>query len=90
MTASVRLGADILDEGQEAFVVETPAATYCYHKEGGGFSSLVDRDGRDWIGYRAGDGPAGEYRLGAKVTRTFPSTPSSLLAVSAITSAAWP
>jgi len=62
VNAPVGLKADIVDEGQEAFVIETPAATYCYHKEGGGFSSLIDGDGRDWISYRPGDGPAGEYR----------------------------
>ena len=62
MTEQVRVGATAADEGQEVFVVETPAATYYYHKEGGGFSSLVDRDGRDWIGYQPGGGPAGEYR----------------------------
>jgi len=62
MSNVVRVIDGVIDEGQEAIAIETAAATYYYHKEGGGFSSLIDRDGRDWISYRPGDGPAGEYR----------------------------
>ncbi len=62
MTASVQLLSDTIDAGQEAFVIQTPLATFIYHKEGGGFSHLIDVDGNDWIGYAPGDGPAGEYR----------------------------
>lgn len=53
---------DAFDEGESAYEIRTPSATYLYHKVGGGFSSLVDRDGNDWLGYRPGGGPAGEYR----------------------------
>ena len=62
MTASVQLLSDTIDAGQEAFVIQTPLATFIYHKEGGGFSHLIDVDGNDWIGYAPGVGPAGEYR----------------------------
>jgi hypothetical protein len=62
MAGSVQLLADIEDAGQEAFVIQTPSARYVYHKEGGGFRRLIDRDERDWIGYGPGGGPAGEYR----------------------------
>ena len=62
MTEQVWIDDAAADECQEAFLVKTPGATYYYHKEGGGFSSLVDRDGRDWIGYQPGGGPTGEYR----------------------------
>ena len=48
--------------GQESFKIETPNATYFYHKRGAGFASIFDKDGNDWIGYRPGGGPAGEYR----------------------------
>lgn len=59
---SIRVAPNGVDEGQESVVIETPMATYFYHKEGAGFSSLLDADGRDWIGYAPGNGPAGEYR----------------------------
>jgi hypothetical protein len=39
-------------EGAEHFVVRTPAATYWYDRAGGGFSRLLDPDGRDWIAFR--------------------------------------
>jgi len=48
--------------GQESFKIETPIATYYYHKKGAGFASIFDKDGNDWLGYRPGGGPAGEYR----------------------------
>ncbi len=54
--------ADAEDEGQASFKVTTPAGTWFYHKEGAGFSSLVDRDGNDWLGYRPGGGSDGKYR----------------------------
>lgn len=47
---------------QESFKIETPNATYYYHKQGAGFASIFDKDGNDWLGYRPGGGAAGEYR----------------------------
>ncbi len=47
---------------QESFKIETPNGTYYYHKKGAGFASIFDKDGNDWLGYRPGGGPAGEYR----------------------------
>lgn len=41
----------VTDQGQESFHIQTANATYYYHKEGGGFSSLDDIDGNDWINY---------------------------------------
>lgn len=54
--------SDAMDEGQEAWEIVTPAATYLYHKEGAGFSSIIDRHGFDWIEYHPGGGPEGEFR----------------------------
>ena len=56
------LRRDRLEDGHEACVIVTPAATYHYDLTGGGFAHLIDVDGRDWISYRDGGGPAGEYR----------------------------
>lgn len=53
---------DDIDEGQACWRIETPSATYFYHKEGAGFSSLLDRHGNDWIDYHPGGGSEGEFR----------------------------
>ena len=38
-------------EGRAQFVVKTAAAEYWLDKNAGGFSRLIDRDGRDWISF---------------------------------------
>ncbi len=58
----VRLTESVEHEGQDSFRIETPSATYYYHKSGAGFASMEDRDGLDWIGYHPGGESAGEYR----------------------------
>jgi hypothetical protein len=58
----VALTESVQDEGQDSFKIATQNATYYYHKLGAGFSSMVDVDGHDWLGYRPGGGSAGEYR----------------------------
>jgi len=58
----VTLVDGVEDEEQESYQVITPAATWFYHKLGAGFSSLLDRDGLDWLSYRPGGGSGGEYR----------------------------
>jgi len=40
------------DAGQACFKITTPNATFFYQKEAGGFSSILDRDGNDWIGFK--------------------------------------
>ncbi len=50
------------DEGQSAYKIRSENATYYYHKDGGGFSSLIDAGGNDWINFHPGGGSAGEYR----------------------------
>lgn len=39
-------------EGAAHFVIRTKTATYWYDKAGGGFSRLIDRDGKDWISFK--------------------------------------
>ena len=57
-------GTDQSAGGGPAYIVSTPAATYYLEKEGGGLSSILDRDGVDWLGFHneAGSGWKGEYR----------------------------
>jgi len=49
-------------QGQASLRITTPAATYVYHKQGAGFASLLDPDGKDWISYRPKGGSDGQYR----------------------------
>ena len=52
----------VTDAGVETIRLTTPDATYFYDKAGGGFTSIVDADGLDWIGYNNTFGSAGTYR----------------------------
>jgi hypothetical protein len=54
-------------QGQPTLKIETGTGaavdvTYYYHKLGAGFASIIDRDGKDWITWKPGGGPDGEYR----------------------------
>ncbi len=52
----------VQDAGQESIRVETGEGTYFYHKDGGGFSSLDDAQGNDWINHSTATGSEGLYR----------------------------
>lgn len=47
-----------IDEGMAAFRIVTPSGTYFYQKEAGGFSSILDIHGNDWIGYTSSGNPS--------------------------------
>jgi hypothetical protein len=49
-------------EGQPSFRIRTPSATYIYQKDGGGFASIRDHSGAEWVGYHPGGRSAGEFR----------------------------
>lgn len=57
-------GTDESAGGGSAYIITTPIATYYLEKEGGGLSSMIDKDGIDWIGFHNKEGSAhkGEYR----------------------------
>jgi hypothetical protein len=38
-------------EDRPQFIIKTESATWFYDRAGGGFSRLIDRDGRDWIAF---------------------------------------
>ncbi len=42
---------EILHQNRPHFKIETPKVTYVFDKEGGGFSSIIDKDGLDWISF---------------------------------------
>jgi hypothetical protein len=58
----VQLTEDITDEGLASYRIATRNATYFYQKEAGGFSSLLDGDGNDWINFHPWGGSDGIYR----------------------------
>src|SRR6185436_17217063 len=39
------------DEGLSAVKIQTSTATYFYQKRAGAFSSILDNDGNDWVGF---------------------------------------
>lgn len=57
-------GIDESAGGGSAYIITTLSATYYLEKEGGGLSSMIDKDGVDWIGFHNEKGSAhkGEYR----------------------------
>lgn len=57
-------GKDESAGGGLAYIIMTPSATYYLEKEGGGLSSMIDKDGVDWLGFhnKQGSGHKGEYR----------------------------
>lgn len=60
--ALVSLDRVALYRGEDALRVRSRTATYFYHVQGSGLASLVDADGRDWIGYQPRGGFQGHYR----------------------------
>lgn len=57
-------GTDESAGGVPCYIIQAPFATYFLEKEGLGLSSMLDRDGVDWIGFHKQEGSraAGEYR----------------------------
>lgn len=63
-TVQLSEGIDASAGGDAAYIITTPNATYYLEKSGGGLSSMLDRDGIDWLGFHKapGSGHKGEYR----------------------------
>ena len=53
---------DVIDEFQEAFKITNLTGEFFYQKEAAGFSSLVDKQNNDWIGYSLSPGVTGSFR----------------------------
>ena len=64
----VKIVDGVMDEGQECFEIKLENATLYYQKAAGGFSSIIDKQGNDWIGFRKDsvqgypENAASEYR----------------------------
>lgn len=62
VNALVEISDDVPDEGQDCYMITTANATYYFQKDAGGFSSLLDVEGNDWIGFHPFGGSDGIYR----------------------------
>ncbi|MHC4494605.1 MAG: hypothetical protein ACYSYM_02150 [Planctomycetota bacterium] len=62
VNAHVEVVDGIPDEGQLCYMITTANATYYFQKDAGGFSSLLDVEGNDWIGFHPYGGSDGIYR----------------------------
>jgi hypothetical protein len=65
--SEVRLTENAVDESAgsvRCYKIETPAATYFLEKLGAGLSSMIDKDGHDWLGFEPtpGSRAGGEFR----------------------------
>lgn len=60
--ALVEIADNVPDEGLDCYIITTTNATYYYQKEAGGFSSLLDVEDNDWIGFHPFGGSDGIYR----------------------------
>ncbi len=61
-TSQVDVTDNIFDEGQDSFLISTDTADYNYQKIAGGFSSIIDNNGNDWLNYHPTGGSAGNFR----------------------------
>ncbi|MDD5688238.1 MAG: FG-GAP-like repeat-containing protein [Elusimicrobia bacterium] len=52
VTPQVTLTDNVMVEGQSSYKLDTANATYMYHKIGGGFASIIDKQNNDWISYK--------------------------------------
>ncbi len=64
VSPQVTLTDGIWDEGQECFVITNTSGSIYYQKMGGAFSSWLDNNGNDWVGYNPtyGSEAAGDAR----------------------------
>ena len=62
VTPQVVLTDGVLDEGQESLQIANNQGTFFYHKNGGGFSSLLEAGANDWINHSSAAGSAGDFR----------------------------
>ena len=63
-TVTLTHGVDASAGGDDSYIISTENATFYLEKSGGGLSSMLDKDGVDWLGFHKKPGSAhkGEYR----------------------------
>lgn len=58
----VMLTDGVSHKGYQSIQISTGDAEYFYHKPGGGFATLLDKNNNDWIGWNTTAGGAGDFR----------------------------
>lgn len=58
----VELTDEVSHKGYDSLRLVTVDAEYFYHKPGGGFATLIDRNNNDWIDWNTAAGGAGDFR----------------------------
>jgi hypothetical protein len=48
---------ETVEQGISCYRITTPSATYLYDRAGGGFMSMIDQDGNDWISFKTDNYP---------------------------------
>lgn len=58
----VALTDGVSHKGYQSLRLVTADAEFFYHKPGGGFATLFDKNNNDWIGWNSAAGSAGDFR----------------------------
>lgn len=61
-TDRVAMTDGIGHKGYQSIRITTADAEYFYHKPGGGFATLIDKNSNDWIDWNSTAGGAGDFR----------------------------
>ncbi len=61
----VTITDDAVDEGAASYKIITPFATFYLQKDNGGFSSIIDKNGSDWINFTNSSEPDGPALAGS-------------------------
>jgi len=62
VTPQVTVTDGVVDLGFNAFRFDGAGMSWVFHKDGGGFSKLLDAQGNDWISWNSQTGSLGDFR----------------------------
>ena len=62
VTPLLTLDESVMHKGYDSLQINTANAEYFYHKPGGGFATLLDKQDKDWIDWSSATGAAGDFR----------------------------
>lgn len=62
ITPIVKTTDNVTHKDYSSIKIETTNGEYYYHKTGGGFSTLIDKDSKDWISWNKSTGANGDFR----------------------------
>lgn len=62
ITPLVKATDNVTYKEYSSIKIETSNGEYYYHKTGGGFATLIDKDSKDWISWNKSTGANGDFR----------------------------